>query len=55
MAFMELADNAADVSAQVELEQLDDDTYRVGDEGPGLDCDDASCLWCPKPRARTVE
>ena len=40
MALKELADNAADVSAQVELEQLDDYTYRVGDEGPGLDCND---------------
>ena len=37
MALKELADNAADVSATVELDQLDIDTFRVGDQGPGLD------------------
>ena len=31
MALKELADTAADVSEQVELEQLDADTCRVGD------------------------
>jgi hypothetical protein len=37
MALKELAGNAADVSDEVEVEQLDGDTYRIADRGPGLD------------------
>ena len=45
MALKELADNAADVSDQVELEQLDADTYRIGDHGPGLDREQIETLF----------
>jgi hypothetical protein len=37
MALKELADNAADVSSEVEVVQLGPDTYRVADRGPGMD------------------
>ena len=45
MALKELADNAADVSEQVELEQLDAATYRVGDQGPGLNRERIAALF----------
>lgn len=45
MALKELTDNAADVSVEVELEQLEADTYRVGDRGPGLDGAQVAALF----------
>ena len=45
MALKELADNAADASDRVELDQLDAETYRVGDRGPGLDRQQITALF----------
>jgi hypothetical protein len=39
MAVKELADNAADASGEVTVEQRDENTVRVADRGPGLDRD----------------
>lgn len=45
MALKELVDNALDAAAEVTLAAIDDDTFVVADNGPGLDPDRALALF----------